>query len=325
MVSFFKRLTALVSAVAAIGHVAALPTFSTSTGNSVVKRATIPAAPRFVLYSDKWVSGETGPPAPSTIVGYNVFALSFWLSAGPADQAVEWSSLTAANRQTFKTEYSAAGISLIVSAFGSTEAPTSSGEDPTTTANNLAAWVIQYDLDGVDVDYEDFNAINAQDGSAETWLSTFTTAIRAKLPQGQYILTHAPVAPWFSSIYTTGAYLKVDQNVGSLIDWYNIQFYNQGTTEYTTCAGLLNTSSTTYPDSALFQINTSGGVSLDKLVIGKPATAADANNGYIAPATLATCVLDAKNEKWDAGVMVWEYPDAAAAWISSVRSLAFPL
>ena len=25
--------------------------------------ATVPAAPRFVIYSDKWVSGETGPPS----------------------------------------------------------------------------------------------------------------------------------------------------------------------------------------------------------------------------------------------------------------------
>ncbi len=27
----------------------------------------------------------------------------------------------------------------------------------------------------------------------------------------------------------------------------------------------------------------------------------------------------------DAGVMVWEFPDAAAAWISAVRSIAFPV
>lgn len=38
----------------------------------------------------------------------------------------------------------------------------------------------------------------------------------------------AAVAPWFSPIYTAGSYTKVDQTVGDLIDWYNIQFYNQG-------------------------------------------------------------------------------------------------
>ena len=51
-------------------------------------------------------------------------------------------------------QYAAAGIKLIVSVFGSTDAPTSSGADPVSTANNIAAWVKEYDLDGVDVDYE---------------------------------------------------------------------------------------------------------------------------------------------------------------------------
>lgn len=59
------------------------------------------------------------------------------------------------------------------------------------------------------VDYEDFGAINKADGSAENWLITFTQTLRAALPAGQYIITHAPVAPWFSPIYTAGAYTKV--------------------------------------------------------------------------------------------------------------------
>lgn len=45
-------------------------------------------------------------------------------------------------------------VSLIVSAFGSTDAPTSTGADPVGTANTMAAWVNQFGLDGIDVDYE---------------------------------------------------------------------------------------------------------------------------------------------------------------------------
>ena len=41
-----------------------------------------------------------------------------------------------------------------MSAFGATDAPTSSGADPTDTANTMAAWVQEFDLDGIDVDYE---------------------------------------------------------------------------------------------------------------------------------------------------------------------------
>jgi chitinase len=52
------------------------------------------------------------------------------------------------------TSYHDAGISLIVSAFGSTDTPTTNRHDPTTVANNLAAFVLKYNLDGVDIDYE---------------------------------------------------------------------------------------------------------------------------------------------------------------------------
>ncbi|KII93375.1 carbohydrate-binding module family 5 protein [Plicaturopsis crispa FD-325 SS-3] len=290
----------------------------------ILERAT-PASPHFVVYSDKFVSGTTGPPAASAVAGFNVFALSFLLTEGPFDKAEEWTQLTAAERSSVKSQYAAAGISLIVSVFGSTDVPTSSGADPIATANTVAAWVIQYDLDGVDVDYEDFNAIDAGDGKAEAWLVSFTTQLRSSLPQGQYILTHAPVAPWFSpGKFGGGAYLTVDQKVGSLIDWYNIQFYNQGTSEYTTCDGLLTTSSSTWPQSALFQIAASG-VSLDKLVIGKPGTTGDANNGYIDPSTLAGCLGQAKSQGWTGGAMVWEFPDAAASWIATVRSDSWPV
>ncbi|KAI0708845.1 glycoside hydrolase [Cerioporus squamosus] len=291
------------------------------------EKLAVPSAPRWVIYSDKWVSGATGPPAVSDIAGFNVFALSFLLISGPADKALEWTQLSDSDRSTIKSEYSAAGISLIVSAFGSTDAPTSGGADAASTANTMAAWVKQYDLDGLDVDYEDFNAMDKGDGSAEAWLATFTQQIRTQLPQGQFILTHAPVAPWFSvsNIFAGGAYLKVDQTVGSLIDWYNVQFYNQGTTEYTTCDNLLNTSGGDWPGSSVFEI-AAAGVDLNKIVIGKPAQAAgDANNGYIAPDTLATCVSDAKAKGWSAGVMVWEFPDAASSWITTVRSAAYPV
>ena len=98
--------------------------------------------------------------------------------------------LTASQRSIIKSAYSAAGISLIVSAFGSTDKPTSSGADPTSTAQRLADFVSHYDLDGVDVDYEDLDAFDKGDGSAEKWLITFTTTLRSGLAPGA-ILTHA--------------------------------------------------------------------------------------------------------------------------------------
>ena len=80
--------------------------------------------------------------------------MSFLLTSGPADKAEEWVQLTATQRSAVKAQYAAAGIKLIVSAFGATDAPTSAGADPIATANTMASWVLQFGLDGIDVDYE---------------------------------------------------------------------------------------------------------------------------------------------------------------------------
>ena len=47
------------------------------------------------------------------------------------------------------------------------------------------------------VDYEDFDAFNGGTTAAVDWLVSFTKQLRAQLPASDYIITHAPVAPWF--------------------------------------------------------------------------------------------------------------------------------
>ena len=115
------------------------------------------------------------------------------MTSGAVDQALEWQTMSACDRSAIKSQYAAAGIKLLVSAFGSSDTPTTQGANPTTLANTMAAWVQKYDLDGIDVDYEDFAAFDSSGGSAVTWLKTFTTQLRTHLPQGSYILTHARV------------------------------------------------------------------------------------------------------------------------------------
>ncbi|PFH51774.1 glycoside hydrolase family 18 protein [Amanita thiersii Skay4041] len=272
----------------------------------LLARAT-PAAPHFVVYTDAW-DGSSAPPSTSAVKvlpNSSYRALSFLLLEGAWDKAYSWTTLTATERASIKSQYAAAGIKLIVSAFGATDVPTTSGADPVATANSFAAWVKQYSLDGIDVDYEDFGAFNAGNGNAEVWLISFTQALRAQLPQGQYILTHAPVAPWFTpNRWGGGGYLAVHNAVGSLIDWYNVQFYNQGVSEYTTCNNLLFTSSSTWPKSSVLEIGASG-VPLSKIVIGKPASTGDASNGYMDPSTLASCLQQAKSRGWSKWCHLW--------------------
>ena len=91
----------------------------------------------------------------------------------------------------------------MVAAFGATNAPTSTKKDPEKMADTIADFVKKYDvrgtndrislamltnhvpqLDGVDIDYEDFNAIDSGTGRAESWLIKFTKALRKALPYG---------------------------------------------------------------------------------------------------------------------------------------------
>ena len=178
-------------------------------------------APHMVIYADDWL--DTMPSA-SDIGNYNRFILAFWMSnQGAVDDAQAWEQFSQSYRQQVLDEYHAAGIALMVSAFGSTDAPTSWGSDPTDLAQQLASWVKQYGLDGVDIDYEDMNAMNSN--QAESWLITFQQALRAALGDG-YLISHAPVAPWFTSsdAYASGAYVKIHQEAGDGIDFYNVQF-----------------------------------------------------------------------------------------------------
>lgn len=60
-----------------------------------------------------------------------------------------------------------------MSLFGSTDAPTSSGADPIATANTMAAWVKEFDLDGVDVDYEVGQSVETNDYGFSNILAGF--------------------------------------------------------------------------------------------------------------------------------------------------------
>jgi chitinase len=86
MVSFFslRTLATLAAAVATLAGVSASPMFdnpkflvpskgvASSNATAHLSARATQAAPRFVVYQDAWVSGETGPPPVSQINGFNV-------------------------------------------------------------------------------------------------------------------------------------------------------------------------------------------------------------------------------------------------------------
>ncbi|ORX91522.1 glycoside hydrolase, partial [Basidiobolus meristosporus CBS 931.73] len=250
-----------------------------------------------------------GVPGTVPKNSYNVVNLAFWLSYGAYDAAYTWTQLDSATRKSYIDAFHAAGVNVLVSAFGAAEWPVTSYKDPVATANNLATFIKTYGLDGADIDWEDNNAMSA--GTGEKWLITFQNTLRAALPS-PYIITHAPQAPYFfvnTKQYPNGAYNAVHKAVGSTIDWYNVQFYNQGTTKYDTCDTLLNKADGFFNGTSLFEIANNGyGIPANKIIIGKPVTPAGATNtGYMDVSLLATCLKQAKTKGWNGGAMVSIY------------------
>ena len=265
---------------------------------------------------------------------YTVVNLSFWLNSGAADAAEvwgnaivycssdnPWGNTTASIQKAWLDLYHNAGKKVLVSAFGATEFPSSQGEDPTQTATAIAQFVVDNQLDGVDIDYEDNSAMDS--GAGVNWLITLTKTLRSLLPAEKgYIITHAPQAPYFMSSYAQGGYLTIDSQVGYAIDWYNVQFYNQGSSDYSTFDTLIETSDGWATGTAVLQIGNSG-VPLSKIVIGKPVTQAGAvNTGYVDVNTLSNIITQALSQtSWSAGVMGWEYnEDLNGSWIATLSA-----
>lgn len=67
-------------------------------------------------------------------------------------------------QKKLKKMYNDKGIKLLISAFGATEFPTSEGKDPIATANKFANFVLNNNVDGVDIDWQDNGAMEAGTG-----------------------------------------------------------------------------------------------------------------------------------------------------------------
>jgi len=253
------------------------------------------------------------PSGPTN--GPNVIALSFWTTGSLADAVSVWANLpsyipencglgtsTQEIQKNLIQKFHANGVKVIVAAFGATNNPTSS--DPTQVCSSIAQFVLANNLDGVDLDYEDSGAFEG--GRGAQWLITCTKVIRQYLPQGRYLLTHAPQGPYFTTapLYPDGAYLTVDKQVGDLIDWYNLQYYNQGTgvyEDYNDCFVACKA----FPGTAVLELK---GLR-SKVAVGKPVTHADANNGWVSASDFAGWLQRANREGgWCGGAMYWQAP-----------------
>lgn len=116
--------------------------------------------------SPQGMAKSMGVPGYAPPHKFNYICLAFWTcSYGPLDAALVWnnsntyfgSTLFGATnsdiRANLKKIYNDNGIKIMVSAFGATETPTSSGSNATRCAQKLADFVTSNNLDGADIDW----------------------------------------------------------------------------------------------------------------------------------------------------------------------------
>ncbi|GHJ90277.1 hypothetical protein NliqN6_6679 [Naganishia liquefaciens] len=266
-----------------------------------------------VTYIDWNVLAGADPdplPLPGNLKGYNRLLFSFFMvtrpegkagagTMGPIDKAQVWSEMEAAKRKKLKAEYKAAGVSVMVSAFGATDPEVAQKAKAATVAAALAKFVKDYDLDGVDVDFED-----QMTAASIAWVIELQTALRTALPS-PYLISHAPQAPWFDTTDRwAGGYRTVHEKVGTGIDFYNIQYYNQGASAYTTCESIFGA---TNAGTTVTELQTVLKLKPEQIVIGKPARPKDANNGYMSPEVFSGCLKRGRAKGWNGGFMFWQW------------------
>ena len=102
--------------------------------------------------------------------------------------------------------------------------------------------------------------------------------------------------------------MTVNKQVGHLIDFYNVQFYNQGDTKYDSYQALFIESGSYFSGTAVKEI-IARKVPAKKIIVGKPVTQADASNtGAVSSSDLGVWTTKAYTElKWYGGVMYWQY------------------
>ena len=131
------------------------------------------------------------------------------LWSNPTKYLSENSQFGSTNDEVYKVVKSAfkkRNKKLMVTAFGPTQFPASAKVSPDLSAEALAKFVEDCNLDGVDIYFTDQKAF--VEGIAEEWLIKFTQKLRDLLPL--HIISHSPYATFFDEKeYKNGGYTKI--------------------------------------------------------------------------------------------------------------------
>jgi chitinase len=298
------------------------------------------ATMRKVMYVDYQPVNWNDPSVTTNAIvdmGYNVVNLAFWLYGNPADFVGVWANAPTSQKQAAIDHAHSKGAIIMVACGGGTESPFE--HDAADYGTKIGQFAANNLLDGIDFDLENFAAgLIAPGKTAQAtidWVVACNNAARsayAAIRGKQPIISHAPQGPYFGKIGDSsswagalGGYTAIEK--ATQVDFYNVQFYNQGATCYTTYEGLFvnsGKSCSTFPGTSISEIN-QWGVPMNKIVLGKPLIEGDASNGFVSASALKTMITYAQSHgiNWNAGVMFWMFHGNDQASASSmIQTLA---
>ncbi|WDE13762.1 glycosyl hydrolase family 18 protein [Thalassomonas haliotis] len=181
----------------------------------------------------------------------------------------------------------------------------------TELAANIACFITDNQLNGVDIDFEDTAAFTGGAGySGVDFLVKLTRALREILPAPQYLITHAPQPPYLASGNPMGGYVQVMAEAGEDIDWLNVQFYNNP--PWSAKPPEIVSSYEKYAQLP--------GLSAEKLLIGLPVTEHDAASGYMPVDKISSDVIRPVQANGTlGGMMNWQFSsDKGGAWAEQI-------
>jgi hypothetical protein len=218
-----------------------------------------------------------------------------------ADTVTNWASFSSSQQTTLLNKIRNAGMQLVASFGGATSFTGGFQQvlnspnyyNPNTLATDLVNWLYTNNIPAIDLDIEFIPSVNVYPNTLNlvNYLGELSASIKqlANTKFGYYpIVSHAPQTPYFNGSYFGYIYNQLEQLYGSSIDFYNIQFYNQGNYSYTTYDGIF-TLDNSFNASVLQLINAStintlySNIPGNKIVVGKPSNENEVSieNGFV--------------------------------------------
>ena len=138
------------------------------------------------------------------------------------------------------------------------------------------------------------------------------------LPEKEIV--HTAKARYFKQeLYTDSGYIKVDREVGNLIDFYNVLYYREHESSYDTYYKLFRQSDKELTGTSVQEL-INRGIAKEKIIVGKPASTEVNELGYMYNDDLVLAINAAYEDlKWKSGIMLDEfYYDSDGAKINDI-------